>query len=238
MSLNFGVMNKMRLKNEMSLRIVTVALLGAVGAICAPAVAEDGNHSGVKAGPYVTVFGGGNFVTDTDYNGSTSDGFPSGSAKLDTGVVTGAGVGYRFSPEWAAELEYAYRSNSIDSLKRGAAVLSTDGDLASVAIMANGLYFINIDRSWRPYVGGGVGFLQEIDSDLSFIEGSKVEDLEDSAFAWQLKIGIEAPLNANWRILAETNYLSSPSVSLSNSKGRYDIDYDNVGVTLGISYQF
>jgi len=53
------------------------------------------------------------------------------------------------------------------------------GDLASVAIMANGHYYFDFSDSWSPYIGLGVGFLQEIDSDVELVGIADQKDLED-----------------------------------------------------------
>ncbi len=208
---------------------------------CFPAFAtpESSNSADMRAtGPYVKLLGGVNFTLDSDFQGSGSGNFPSGSAEFEAGLLTGLGAGYRFSRGFAAELEYMYRSNDISSIRQGGATLASKGDLASVAIMANVFYFPEIGQAWRPYFGAGIGFLQEIDSDVSFSDGSMVEDLEDETFAWQAMLGVEVPLSPEWFLLVEGRYLSAPSPSLSNSNGGYDIDYDNASVLLGVGYQF
>jgi hypothetical protein len=85
--------------------------------------------------------GGLNFALDSDFDGSNPDSFPSGEASLDIGGLAGLAAGYRFNRNFAADLDYMYRSNDIDKIKgSGGATIADGGDLASVAIMANGYY--------------------------------------------------------------------------------------------------
>jgi opacity protein-like surface antigen len=112
------------------------------------------------------------------------------------------------------------------------------GDLASVAIMANGYYYFDIAKSWSPYLGLGIGYLQEIDGDLEFVNGNNQGDLEDEAFGWQAMLGAEVPLNDSWRFYGEGRFMSAPGTELSNSRGSYDVDYENLSLIVGIGYQF
>lgn len=190
-------------------------------------------------GPYARLLGGLNFALDSDFDGSRTDSFPSGEASLDTGAIVGLGAGYRFNRQFAAELEYAYRSNDIDKIKgAGGATIADGGDLASVAIMANGFYYFDFAESWSPYIGVGMGFLQEIDSDVELTGVNSQKDLEDQVFAWQAMVGAEVPIDEHWRFYGEGRFMSAPSPDLSNSNGSYSVDYNNLSLILGIGYQF
>jgi len=191
------------------------------------------------AGPYAKLVGGLNLTLDSNFDGSPQNSFPSGEANLDSGFITGLSGGYRFSRNFAAELDYAYRSNDIGELKGSGGNTLADGrDLASVAIMANGYYFLDISECWSPYVGLGMGFLQEIDSDVQLRNLPAQSDLEDQVFAWQAMIGVEVPLDSSWRIYGEGRFMSAPSPKLSNDRGSYSVDYDNISLLLGVGYQF
>lgn len=190
-------------------------------------------------GPYARLLGGLNFALDSDFEGSNSTSFPSGEASLDTGAVVGLGAGYRFNRRFAAELEYAYRSNDIDTIKGpGGSKIADGGDLASVAIMANGYHYFDFFENWSPYIGVGLGFLQEIDSDVQLTGVSSQKDLEDQVFAWQAMVGAEVPINNSWRFYGEGRFMSAPSPDLSNSNGSYSVDYNNLSLIFGIGYQF
>jgi opacity protein-like surface antigen len=209
----------------------TVFLFGLVG----QAFADDTDYQGT----FLKLMGGLNFALDSDFDGSNSSSFPSGEANLDTGQIMGIAGGYRFNRNIAAELEYTYRSNDIDKVKNSSGATFIDsGDLASVAIMANGYYYFDIAKSWSQYLGLGIGYLQEIDGDLEFVNGNNQGDLEDEAFGWQAMLGAEVPLNDSWRFYGEGRFMSAPGTELSNSRGSYDVDYENLSLIVGIGYQF
>lgn len=208
-----------------------LAMIGIAG----HAVADTRDYEG----PFVKLIGGLNFTLDTDYDGSHSGAFPSGDASLGTGAAVGLAGGYRFNRNFSADLEYAYRSNDIDKIEGSGGVRVADGgDLASVAIMANGSYYFDFAESWSPYVGLGVGFLQEIDSDVELVGVSDQKDLEDQVFAWQAMVGAEVPLDDKWRFYGEGRFMSAAGVDLSNNAGSYSVDYHNLSLILGIGYQF
>jgi opacity protein-like surface antigen len=199
------------------------------------AFADDPNYQG----PYARLIGGLNFALDSDYDGSNPDSFPSGEASLDTGAVVGLAAGYRFNRNFAADLDYAYRSNDIDKIKgAGGATIADGGDLASVAIMANGYYYCDFAQTWSPYIGLGLGFLQEIDSDVQLTDVTSQKDLEDQVFAWQAMVGAEVPIDDSWRFYGEGRFMSAPSPDLSNSSGSYSVDYANLSLIFGAGYQF
>lgn len=190
-------------------------------------------------GPYARLMGGLNFALDSDFDGSSPESFPSGEASLDTGAVVGLAAGYRFNRNFAADLDYAYRSNDIDKIKgTEGATIADGGDLASVAIMANGYYYFDFADTWSPYIGLGMGFLQEIDSDVQLTGVNSQKDLEDQVFAWQAMVGAEVPIDPNWRFYGEGRFMSAPSPELSNSNGSYSVDYNNLSLIFGIGYQF
>ena len=208
-----------------------ILVLGSIG----QAAADETHYTG----PYARLLGGLNFALDSDFDGSNPSTFPSGEASLDTGPVVGMAGGYRFNRNFATELEYVYRSNDIDKIKgAGGATIADGGDLASVAIMANGYYYFDFLETWSPYIGLGLGFLQEIDSDVQLTGVNSQKDLEDQVFAWQAMVGAEIPIDNRWRFYGEGRFMSATGPDLSNSNGSYEVDYTNLSVIAGIGYQF
>jgi opacity protein-like surface antigen len=104
--------------------------------------------------------------------------------------------------------------------------------------MANGYYFLDFAESWSPYIGLGMGFLQEVDSDVQLVGINRQSDLEDQVFAWQAMVGAEVPIDETWRFYGEGRFMSAPSPDLSNGNGSYSVDYTNLSLIFGIGYQF
>lgn len=213
---------------------------GSIAVVSMCGITEQASADNVDyQGPYARLMGGVNFALDSDFDGSRPDSFPSGEASLDTGAVVGLAAGYRFNRNFAADLDYAYRSNDINKIKgTGGTTIADGGDLASVAIMANGYYYLDFAETWSPYIGLGLGFLQEIDSDVELTGLDSQKDLEDQVFAWQAMAGAEVPIDQNWRFYGEGRFMSAPSPDLSNSNGSYSVDYNNISLIFGIGYQF
>ena len=217
------------------MRLGCVAAILTIFGVFGQAFADNTDYQG----PIVKLQGGLNFALDSDFDGSSSSSFPSGNASLETGAIVGMAGGYRFNRNFAADLEYSYRRNDIDKIEgTGRAIIADGGDLASVAIIANGYYYFDFSDTWSPYLGLGVGFLQEIDSDVELVGISDQKDLEDQLFAWQAMVGAEVPLDESWRFYGEGRFMSAPGADLSNGNGSYSLNYNNLALIVGIGYQF
>lgn len=187
---------------------------------------------------YTKLFGGFNFLRDTDLESGGTLPLPEGEASFDNGLNVGLAVGYNLFEEIALELEYAYRKNDIDKVIGQNGTFSESGDLASVAIMFNALYYPNISKKFFPYIGGGVGILQEIDADVKFTNNERAKDLEDSTIALQLIAGVEVPVVSSITVFGEGRYLGAPGPELSNKNQSYDFDYNSFSANLGVKYTF
>ena len=109
-----------------------------------------------------TVFG-----VDAEGEGA----FPLGAVSLDfdpdgqyaLGLVFGA----RVAPNFRAEVELSYSNSDVDKTTVVGTVsndIDADGDLSSTSLLINGWYEFETKSSWRPYVGGGIGYTKEDDS--------------------------------------------------------------------------
>ena len=90
---------------------------------------------------------------------------------LSGGFAAGLGGGYVYSPNFAVELSWEYRSNdsevTLDDDRR-----FSDGNYASNSFYLNAIHRFSRHDAWQPYLGGGLIWIQEIDIDL---EGSGQE---------------------------------------------------------------
>jgi len=158
---------------------------------------------------------------------------------IDGGFFSGLGFGYRYSNNIAAELAWEYRTNdSQTTLADG--TLFNDGNYASNTFFLNGYYFFDSTGSWTPYIGAGLGWIQEIDIDL---EGAGAEQSfsTDGGTSFQIMAGFDYPLNENWGLNLEARFSSATSIDLEgegNSGQLNGLDSDPLSLQFGVKYSF
>lgn len=165
----------------------------------------------------------------------------SGSGEFDSGYFAGIGVGYRYGNGWSAEVTWEFRTNDIDQVIFSDGTRFTEGNYASNIFYLNGFYTFGAmeDRRWRPYLGAGLGYVQEIDIDL---ETAGVENSYsgDGELAFQAMGGVEYELSDRWRLQGEARYVTVSGNDLEFEGAGAgiinDIDYD--GWTLGLNVLF
>lgn len=165
---------------------------------------------------YVSVFGGGNFLSDSSAgftdNPGTSQEVYAWNSDADTGFVLGGAIGTHLN-RWAqglkVELEVSYRRNdvgggwSVDEYSSGflstTAVGQLDANMSTFAIMANVWYEHDFGWKARPYIGGGFGWARSrfdgalttgVESGTTDAGGETTWDLTNNGFAWQLGVGL------------------------------------------------
>lgn len=194
---------------------------------------------------YLTLNGGWSGIRDSSATllppGGTST---SGKLKLGSGNLFGGSIGYRINPSWRVEGELAYRSNSVKSTTvPGLDTTQNDGDLASLALMVNGLYDFEGWRTsfarFRPYVGAGLGWAQEIDTDLTI--GGVKREFSGDRFAYQLLAGVNWYYRSGWFAGARLKWFDAGSVNLDatlSSLGKLKVDYSGLSAELSLGYRF
>lgn len=196
-------------------------------------------------GFYVTLYGqysnlGSSTLTETGPNGAGSG----LRAEFGGGSGWGGDFGWRYGNGWAAEIEWNYRSHNLDSLSKAGLNLASDGDFASNTFLLNGLRRFPTGGAWTPYIGAGLGWVQEIDIDIKPIGGGVERSYSKSGeFAFQLIAGAEYAITPNWRLTADARWLRVGSVTLdnevANSGGKAGpLDYNPFSVQVGIRYSF
>jgi len=181
-------------------------------------------------------------VQDNDFSqsgvaatGARADG------SYDSGYAAGLAFGYRYGNGFSAEIDWEYRSNSNDEVSFSDGAAFGDGDLASNIFYLNGYYTFNeVYGGLRPFIGGGIGWVQEIDLDLES-GGVETSYTGDGDIAWQLMAGAEAQLTEQWRLQGEFRYSSVAGVDLEEEGGGgriKDLDYDHWTVGLAVVYDF
>jgi len=187
---------------------------------------------------YLKGFGGATWPQDQ--SGAVKDGGlkrGTGKASYDTGYTLGAAVGYDFSPNWAVELEYAYRKADTTTRIDGAVDDKFGGSTNSNAVMLNALYKFNpmgAAGAVQPYVGGGLGWAN-MESKIDSIGSFK----RDNALAWQLIGGVGYAVNPNWTLLGEVRYFATDSGTLSGPDSlSWNAKIETIDLLVGAAYNF
>lgn len=213
----------------------TAAALLASPLLAADAEARDGNWY-LKPSIGYTTLGSSSF---------DSTGFPSddgtGRGEFDSGYMAGIGFGYRYGNGWSAELAWEFRTNDVDRVSFSDGAVFTDGDYASNIIYLNGYYTFNRESNWRPYVGAGLGYVQEIDIDLDSGAGN-TSFSGDGEVALQAMAGVEFDLAERWRLQGEARYVTATGNDLDvegpGGQRITDIDYDGFILGVNLAYDF
>jgi len=196
-------------------------------------------------GFYVTLYGQYSRLGSSSL--SESGAFGAGNdlrAEFGTGTGLGADFGWRYGNGWAAEVEWNYRSHSLDALQRGGTNITREGDFASNILLVNGLRRFPSSSAWTPYLGAGAGWAQEIDFDVTPTgSGTARSYSSGSKFAFQLIAGVEYALTQKWRLTADTRWLRVGSVQLDNEAGNSSgragpLEYNPLSVQVGLRYSF
>jgi len=126
-------------------------------------------------------------LTDADVTG------PGVNAELesDTGVAVGIAVGYAYSNNIRAEIEFAYQKNHADIYNESGVESDATGDTSSYAGLLNCYYdFVN-DSSLIPFITAGIGYAKVKMDDVNY-SGSGVPNIDDddAVFAYQVGAGL------------------------------------------------
>jgi opacity protein-like surface antigen len=197
-----------------------------------------------KRGFYTNLYLGPSGLLSTDLTESrTQGGTASGSASFDPGFGFGGAVGYRYGNGWAAEVEWNYRRHPLNALRQGGTNLSSDGDFASNVLLLNGLRRFPTGGAWTPYVGAGIGWVQEIDIDITPVSGAARGYSTSGKAAFQLIGGVEYALTPQWRLTADARWMRVGTVRLDNETGNpggsaSQLKYNPLSVQVGLRYNF
>lgn len=159
-------------------------------------------------------------------------------ADYDNGTLLMLGLGRRWTEQWSTELEWMYRSNSVDQLVAPGSVL-TAGDLASNSIFLNVTYALPADwRVWGigAYAGLGLGWMQETDYDLA--AAGEFSTRGEVAFQWS--VGLDRKVGSAGRLFIAGRAIGGGEQELDRSTGAgsLTVDYDAWSLLLGLSWAF
>lgn len=197
-----------------------------------PVAAQD------RSGFYVNAYGGSSSLASTSLSESrTSLPTLTGTASFGSGSGLGGAFGYRYGNGWAAELAWDYRSHDVKRIG-GTPVR---GDFASTTAFLNGYYRFQKVGMVRPFVGAGLGYVTEIDMDLSR-DGSEQEYSRRGGLAIQAIVGGEVDLTDRWSVSADLRWSRMGSGSFKSTNAGAALNgkpkYQPTSVNLGVTYRF
>ena len=204
-------------------------LLGAVAATAFSGAASAANFGGW----YVSLEGGANWVSDSDYVANVTP----ATATYSTGWAALATVGYAFGGNWRAEFEAGYRDNDIDAITPVVSIVGNSGSLTESTLMANVLYDIRLGDKLSLSLGAGAGMdFAELDLVGTLYNASD----DDWNFAYQGIAGLNYAIGGRTTAFINYRYLtvSSPNYDLTAKLGPLvdSDDYQKHTVTLGLRY--
>jgi opacity protein-like surface antigen len=196
-------------------------------------------------GFYGTVGLGATWANDINGRVNKKDGTRRGiELETEGGFSLDAGIGYDFGP-LRTELTYVYNRTAVNDIKRNNNWDSTRTNGGNQnGIMASAYWDINTGSRWTPYIGGGIGWINQSMGNNTLVRvggngttnrintGSGSDDL----FGWQAKAGVAYGLNWNTDIYGEVVYQGAESFRAGRTS--YDAIDNSWGFKIGARYRF
>ncbi len=190
-------------------------------------------------GPYAKIALGVDYLDGYDFkSGNNNNDYIDATADFDIGNIAVLAGGYRFNESFALELEYAHRTHGIDTVSVINGDLLSSGDMKSSAIMVNAIYYITAFEYVNPYVGFGLGMQTDLEQEIEIANFGSTHSSDGQAFALQGLLGLEVPINREFRFFTEARIFSASSPDVSNSTSTYNVAYDSASLMFGLVYIF
>ena len=162
-------------------------------------------------------------------------------------------LGYRFDNGLRLEGELGYAESDFDDLTitndggLGAAFgvgslnglsLEADGDVSVFRFMVNGFFDFDLDSSWTPYIGGGIGLANVSINDIAVL-GVTIADDDDTVFAYQIGAGVRFDMDQSWGLSVDYRYFGTEDPSFDDVTGAsFDSEFDSHIIRLGVLVKF
>ncbi|GFE62796.1 outer membrane protein [Geobacter sp. AOG2] len=194
----------------------------------------------VHSGPYAGAFLGGNALISAKASDSQGD----FGLTFNPGLLGSAVLGWDFEPgntagEGRIELEYSHRTNRLDKAKFAEGSVPGSGSVTADSLLIN-FYgvFHDVDRSWSPYVGAGLGAARVVTSDLT-VTGQPFSGDSTFVFAYQVGAGIDYALTDRLSLDLGYRFFGSTRPKFSEASGpAFTMDYYNHSVVIGLRVGF
>jgi len=190
---------------------------------------------------YVELFGGTSLLGDQRLDFTPTVGArANGKVELGSGWLGGGAVGYQVADSIRVEAEMAYRRNKAKRATATGLTTTSGGDYASLILMGNALLDVGRFKTgfavFRPYIGAGVGFVEEIDIDLK--GGAASEFDQGGLFAYQIRAGLRWQYESGAIAGLGVRYLKTDTPKMKGPRGRLDSGYDPLAITASVGWRF
>ena len=209
--------------------LVAVVMLGAASLAHA--------HDGF----YVSLQGGGSFLSDADFKDLGLDGVPRLETEFDPGFNVGGSVGVAFANNFRIEAEVNFAQNDIDEFTLvGGSLVAGDGDVDSLAFMGNAFYDFVIRPLWQAYVGGGAGVaIVSVNDAAVFGTLLPVADDEDTVFAYQAGAGIGYAFSPSTTLTLDYRFFATEDPDFKDVIGdSFEAEYSRHDIRVGVRFRF
>ncbi|GBR51386.1 outer membrane protein [Neokomagataea thailandica NBRC 106555] len=176
-------------------------------------------------GLYISGAGGVGWNQDQEVR--LSPHFPGGKDRYDYGVTGLGSIGWGFGNGFRVEIEGNYRNNRLQQFRSSQFPSSTGGRQQGYGTMINGLFDMDIGKSWvYPYFGAGVGYgWQNMRASVRTADSTFQQSINGTAgnFAYQGIFGLSFPVPWVVGLSATTEYrfysLLGPNAHTASSYG-------------------
>lgn len=172
-----------------------------------PKQPEMAGKGGAASGPYVRADLAFAITHDPELkpNGAWPAARGTTSVSDNGNFVTGrAGIGYRFTPEFRADLTLGFQSESVEYASPGGVVVKGDTDIRSLVTMVNAYYDVGTWSGFTPYLGAGMGWAHHWTDDIRHTSAAGVAGTEKgegtNTFAWSLGAGVSYAIDPQWSL--------------------------------------
>jgi opacity protein-like surface antigen len=181
-----------------------------------------------NGGLTLRAFGGGSHLQGTESTVAAS----SAPLSFSPSTLAGGAIGYNYAnSRWHSEVEFIYRSSNADSGRAG--------EYASTAVMINGRYELPSNGALTPYLGAGLGYVTEIDFDVTSGAGAG-EYSDRGLLGGQLILGASWALSDTWQLFGEARYFTLfETPTLESAVGdSLSASYRSADIIVGLTYGF
>ena len=204
-------------------------ILAAPGAACATDLGF-GSGTGAPSPYYFHLFGGPS-IPQTVHGNDASATYT--VTLKSPGYLVGGAIGMRFTKNWRAEGELAYRRYALDHVTYTTST-TLNGYADAVSLMGNLWYDVPHGGQWTPYVGGGAGVAYATyDNTKSGFKAS------DTGLIFQLGAGVNWMMTDNISVDVGYRFRGIMDLTFSDSTARYTgNNYYGHNVIAGVTVGF